>query len=136
MAAQMNEAEHHPHPTGLTMQCPVSCLGLRTVADLVNLLATATRTALLDGTPSPAPEAPPDNDQHSTRCPISCLDLSTRITNALRIDPARPKTIGDLINMSRQQQLSKVHNIGQGHLNDIRTALITAGIDVRHTELA
>lgn len=94
MAAEVNDTDHHAHPEGVTMECPVSCVGVRTVADLVNLLTTVTRAALPDPHPSIGPDLdePWEHDEHSRRCPVSCLNLSTRVTNALRYDCAKPQT--------------------------------------------
>lgn len=135
MAAEMSDTDHHPHHPGITMQCPVSCLDVRTVADLVNLLATATRATIPNETARPEPEEPKQHDEHTPRCPLSCLTLSTRVSNAPRHDRAEPQTIGDLIHMIRRHELSEVRNIGRRSITEIRTALIAAGFDARYSEL-
>lgn len=101
MATEVNPTDEHPHHQGVTMQCPVSCLGVRTVADLVNLLATTTRTVVPDAYPSD----PEEHDEHTPHCPLSCLNLSTRATNALRYNSTEARTIGDLARMLRNGQL-------------------------------
>ncbi|MFG2249012.1 DNA-directed RNA polymerase subunit alpha C-terminal domain-containing protein [Spirillospora sp. NPDC048823] len=135
MAAEMSDTEHASHHSGITMHCPVSCLGVRTVADLVNLLATATRATIPDATTRPEPEEPQQHDEHTPRCPLSCLRLSTRVANALRHDRAEPRTIGDLVRMIQRHELSEVRNIGRRSITEIRTALIAAGFDARYSEL-
>jgi DNA-directed RNA polymerase alpha subunit len=135
MAPEVNDTDHHPHHSGITMQCPVSCLGVSTVADLVNLLATATRATIPDPNPRPATEEPQQHDEHTPYCPLSCLGLSARVNNALRHDRAEPRTIGDLIGMIRRHELSDVRNIGRRSITEIRTALIAAGFDARYSEL-
>jgi DNA-directed RNA polymerase alpha subunit len=137
MATEVNPIDHHPHHQGVTMQCPVSCLGVRTVADLVNLLATTTRAVLPDAYPSTRPELDEiqEHDDHTPHCPLSCLNLSTRTANALRYNSTETWTIADLVRMIRSGQLSRVRNIGRRSLTEIHTALVAAGIDVQHTNL-
>ncbi len=131
MATEVNPTDHHPHHQGVTMQCPVSCLGVRTVADLVNLLATTTRTVL----PDVYPNDPEEHDEHTPHCPLSCLNLSTRASNALRYNSTETRTISDLVRMIRSGQLPGVRNIGRRSLTEIHTAPVAAGIDVQHTNL-
>ena len=137
MATEVNPTDHHPHHQGITMQCPASCLGIHTVGDLVNLLATTARAVLPDAYPStrPEPDEPEEHDEHTPHCPLSCLNLSTRAANALRCNSTPTRTIGDLVRMTRTGQLPHVRNIGRRTLTEIHTALVAAGIDVQHTNL-
>lgn len=138
MAPEVTDTDHPPHHQGVTMQCPVSCLGVHTVADLVNLLATATRATIPGAYPQTAPDLDDhqEHDEHTPHCPPSCLNLSTRVTNALRHHHhAAPQTISALLRMIRSGELARVRNIGRRSLSEIHTALVAAGFDVRHTNL-
>ncbi|WP_329095134.1 hypothetical protein OG979_11640 [Actinomadura citrea] len=104
---------------------------MQTVGDLVTLLSTAARKALPDITD-------PDDkqhDRHTEACPLSCLHLSVRVTNALKYAHTPPRTIGALLHMIRTDQLTEVRNIGRRSLAEVHQALTATGFDVRHTNL-
>ncbi|WP_329095520.1 hypothetical protein OG979_12855 [Actinomadura citrea] len=131
MASEVNTPDHSPHHPGITTGCPTTCLGVHTVGDLVTLLSTAARTALPDITD-------PDDkqhDRHTETCPLSCLHLSVRVTNALKYADTPPRTIGALLHMIRTDQLTEVRNIGRRSLAEVHQALTATGFDVRHTNL-
>ncbi|WP_158581731.1 DNA-directed RNA polymerase subunit alpha C-terminal domain-containing protein [Actinomadura spongiicola] len=139
MAPEINDTDHLAHHPDITTECPVTCLGVRTVGDLVNFLATA-RTALPDADPTTSPDEtaltePAQHNEHTTRCPLSCLDLSARVLNPLRYNTTTPQTIGALIRMIQTGQLAQVHRIGRRSLTEIRTALVAAGFDTRNIKL-
>lgn len=136
MGSEVNSTEHHAHHQGVTMECPASCLGVRTVADLVSILATTARTILPDAYPSDhLDDEPQKHDQHSSSCPLSCLNLSVRVNNALKPHRDEARTIGDLMRMIQSGELHDIRNIGRRSLTEIHTALVAAGIDVRHLRL-
>lgn len=110
------------------MDCPITCLGVSTVADLVTLLATATRTTV--GRTGPDLTEPHQHDEHTQRCPLTCLNLSARVTNALNDNRPKPQTIGDLLRLTRSGQLGELRNIGRRSRSEIHTALVAAGFDI------
>ncbi|MFI0480494.1 DNA-directed RNA polymerase subunit alpha C-terminal domain-containing protein [Actinomadura sp. 9N215] len=123
----MNETEHHPHHPGVTVDCPTSCLGVRTVGDLVGLLTRAAQTTLPD---APSPLRP--HEEHLLTCPISCLRLPARIISALRAYDPDVRNIGQLISMFERDELSEVRNIGHSSVWDVRKALDAEGFIRSH----
>ena len=116
------------------MACPVSCMGLRTVGDLVRLLEEAGRVARL-----------PDNEHSaglvthrhphgvvSLDCPLECLDLPVRAANRVRWGGSDCQTVGDLLRLLRSGDLLHIRGIGVGAEAEIKRAFLRAGIDPDH----
>lgn len=129
MAPQMSGSDHHPNHPDVTADCPMSCLGVHTVGDLIALLTSTARSAIPD---NPSPAWPP-HEQHSLTCPISCLKLSARITNALRHHDTEAENIGQLIHMLQHNKLGEVRNIGPRRLSEVHTALVAEGFNMGYS---
>ncbi|MEU4824615.1 hypothetical protein AB0H37_22330 [Actinomadura sp. NPDC023710] len=125
-----------PHAVGhdrIGLECPVTCLGVWTVGDLLALLVEARRVSGL-------PAAPVDGTfgthRHeggrlSRACPLACLQLSTRGRNALRNDRnCTAKTVGDLLDLLWSRDLHEVRLMGARGVGEVHAALLAAGFSV------
>ncbi len=136
----MTHSQHAMYHTGVTLECPASCLGIYTVEDLLRLLTTAGHLALTEKWRTSGPphrgDFPP-HSEHSFNCPLSCLRLSAKVTNALRFDRSGCVSIGDLIRIIKRHELREVRNIGPRSVSEVRAALVAAGFDVQsYSELS
>jgi len=134
VAVAVNGAGHSPGHVGVTLACPVSCLGLRTVGDLVRLLEEAGRVA---GLPDDERPAGLDGHRHprgvvSLDCPLACLYLPVRTVNRLRSPEADCRTVRDLLRLMHSDRLRDVRGIGVRTREEIRRALLRARIDPDH----
>ncbi len=131
----MNEPSHFPGHEGINWQCPVGCLGIRTVGDLVHLLTSASHLVPM-GQPGwitlAQSRTTRPHTEHTEACPLSCLDLSARLLNPLRRRWPEPETIGDLIGLLQRGQLKETRNLGPHRIEEARTALTQAGFDITH----
>ena len=114
----------------MTLACPVSCLGLRTVGDLVRLLEEAGRVAQLPDSVHPAGLVTHRHPHGvvSLDCPLECLDLPVRAVNVLRYY-RESCTAGDLLRLVRSGDLLNIRGIGVGTAAEIRRTFLRAGID-------
>ncbi|TDE26445.1 hypothetical protein [Actinomadura sp. 6K520] len=128
--AEVNDADgsaHVPGHEGITLWCPLSCLGLRTVGDLVRLLVETGRTAASQPHSSPMPtDGPHEHERVTFECPVTCLGLSRHVLHALSARGDAP-TVGEVLRMLESGKLGDVRNIGRRRTGEIRTALIAAG---------
>ncbi|MBX6767439.1 MAG: hypothetical protein IRY90_09860 [Actinomadura rubrobrunea] len=130
-AVTVNAAEKAPGHIGVTVACPVSCLGLRTVGDLVRLLEEAGRVARLPDDEHPAGLVTHRHPHGlvSMDCPLECLDLPVRAVNRLRYYRESCRTVADLVRLLRSGEQLSVHGIGVGTVTEIKRAIRRAGID-------
>ena len=129
MASQMSGSDHGPHHPDVSVQCPVSCLGIRTVGDLIALLADTARRGFPDKPPGLPPNFLP-HEEHTLTCPVSCLRLSARITSAVRAHDGDVQNIGQLIYLLQSGELWEVRNIGHRSVGEVHAALVAEGFDV------
>lgn len=90
--AEVIGTDHGGHGAGhegIGPECPVSCLGVRTVGDLLRLLVSAGRVSGLHAEfAATVAGIPHEHEQVTAACPIECLGVSARVVNALRSDRA------------------------------------------------
>jgi hypothetical protein len=126
--ATLNDTEHAVGHEGITPECPISCLGVRTVADLLRLLAEATRVSGLQSRCAAVPEERPHEHERVTLdCPITCLSLARHVLSALRLHRGPSQMVGDVLRLLQNHELGEVRSIGPRRVGEVRTALITAG---------
>ncbi|WP_285498204.1 hypothetical protein [Actinomadura sp. NBRC 104425] len=115
----------------MTPACPVSCLGLRTVGDLVRLLEEAGRVARLPDEEHPAGLVAHRHPSGvvSLDCPLECLALPGRTVNRLLYYRKSCRTVGDLLRLLQSGELLSIHGIGVGTVADIRRVFLRAGIN-------
>ncbi|MGP4024192.1 DNA-directed RNA polymerase subunit alpha C-terminal domain-containing protein [Actinomadura sp. 3N407] len=134
--AEVISAAHRMHAAGhegIGLECPVSCMGVRTVGDLLRLLVTAGRMSGLHAAfAATVAEVPHEHDRVMAACPVECLGLSAHVLNALRNDRGRTATVGDVLALLRSHELAEVRNIGSRRVGEVRTALVAAGFPVPH----
>ncbi|GAA0562702.1 hypothetical protein [Actinomadura livida] len=134
--AEMIDTDHRTHRAGheeIGPECPVSCLGVRTVGDLLRLLVEAGRASGLHAQSVAVPgDGPHECDRVTVACPVECLGLSAHVLNALRNDRGRTATVGDVLGLLRSRELAEVRNIGPRRVGEVRTALVAAGFPVPH----
>jgi hypothetical protein len=124
-AAMTGEAHDAGH-AGIAPDCPVWCLGVRTVGDLVGLLVEAGRTSGLHEAYAAATlNAPHEHERVTLSCPITCLGLSAHVVKALRWSEAA--TVGGVLRLLQSGELAEVPNIGPRRVGEVRTSLIAAG---------
>lgn len=116
---------------GVTLACPVSCLGLRTVGDLVRLLEEAGRLARLSEVEHPAGLVTHRHPRGvvSLDCPLECLALPVRTANRLHYYRESCRTVGDLLRLLQSGDLLNVQGIGAGTVAEIRRVFVLAGIN-------
>jgi len=124
----VKETKHLAPHDGITATCPLSCLGLHTVGDLLRLLAETGRTTTLRvSRPGPRPH---DRRQRTPQItldsPILHLGLHTPILTALRSSTS-VRTIRDLLHMLEHKDPRTIHGIGPRRVEHIRNALTMAG---------
>jgi hypothetical protein len=129
--ATVNGIDHVPGHDGVTPACPISCMGLQTVADLLSLLANVARMTGL----RPSLEAVGGDGRHmhervTPDCPITCLNLSEHVLNPLKGDYRTIETVRDLLRLAKNRELKDIRNIGPRRLDEIRAAFIMAGFSV------
>ncbi|MFB4308736.1 hypothetical protein [Actinomadura sp. GTD37] len=136
MAEVTGDDAHKIGHSGLGPECPISCLGVRTVGDLLGLLVEAGRTSGLDAV-FPAAVAAADgqhehaDDRVALACPVVCLGLSAQVVAALRNDRRwRVKTVGGLLGLLRSGDLGRVPQMGPRRVGEVRVALLAAGFPV------
>jgi hypothetical protein len=126
----LNNSAHAVGHENITLSCPISCVGVRTVADLLRLLGEAARAA---GAQPPSPSAvdlvPHVHEQITVQCPVRCLELSRHASNPLRLD-GRVHTVGDVLRLLEAGELGGVRNLGRRRVQEVRMALIAAGFSV------
>jgi hypothetical protein len=123
---------HRVGHAGIGMDCPVWCLGVRTVGDLVGLLTEAGRLAGLHVVPTAVdgPHGHPGG-RVGVGCPVGCLKLSRQTLNALRSEQRyRPGTVGDVADLLVSGRLSRVGQMGPRRIGEVRAALLLAGLPV------
>ena|SRR5437868_3486883 len=123
------------------MDCPVACLGVRTVADLVRLLSVTSGVVLRqEWWRVPAPAAVVEGEvsphtEHTLGCPLGCLGLSERVSRVLKFYGGDPPTIRALFAMVHSNRLRNVEGIGPVALQEIQAALVIAGFEAGHPGL-
>lgn len=78
-----------------------------------------------------------ENQAITPQCPIDCLlsVLSARPLNFLAraydapFDP--PRTVGDVIDLSKRRRLGKIRGLGPRHIGEIEVCLVFLGFDTR-----
>ncbi|MGI5420491.1 hypothetical protein [Actinomadura luteofluorescens] len=125
-----------PHAVGhygIGLECPVTCLGVWTVGDLLALLVEARRVSGLSAVPVDAGFGTHRHGggQLSRACPLACLQLSTKVRNALRNDrDCTAKTVGDLLDLLWSHDLHEVRLMGARGVNEVHAALLAEGFSV------
>jgi hypothetical protein len=120
--------DHYPGHQGVRMDCPISCLGLATVGDLLHSLTAAVGVVELAGL---AGRAGPGHhhERVGPGCPLECLELPTRTRKSLeRHYPEPVTTVGDLLALVRTGEIDDVRHIGRASIDGIWTALQAAGL--------
>lgn len=118
---------HRVGHDGIGPGCPVSCLGVRTVGDLLRLLVEAGRAAGLHAGSAGAVGGLHACDRVGLGCPVECLGLSAQVVNALCAHRGCAVTVGDVLGLLRSGELAGVRNIGPRRVGEVRTALVAAG---------
>ena len=125
---------HQIGHSGIGPECPISCLGVRTVGDLLGLLVEAGRTTGLDTVfPAAVTGARHEHagDGVGLACPVTCLPLSAQVLTALRNDERRRvTTVGQLLGLLRSGDLARVPQMGPRRVGEVRVALLAAGFPV------
>ncbi|MEV0667187.1 hypothetical protein ACIBI3_38835 [Actinomadura luteofluorescens] len=125
-----------PHAVGhdgIGLECPVTCLGVWTVGDLLALLVEARRVSGLSAVPVDVGFGTHRHEggQLSRACPLACLQLSTKVRNALRNDrDCTAKTVGDLLDLLWSHDLHEVRLMGARGVNEVHAALLAEGFSV------
>lgn len=131
MAEVSEEGVHRVGHSGIGPECPIWCLGVRTVGDLLNLLVEAGRPSGLHAVFADAVAGVPHEHERVTLgCPMKCLGLSARVLGALHNDRGRTVTVGDVLGLLRSRELAEVRHMGPRRVDEVRTALIAAGFSV------
>ena len=132
--AEVIGADHNTHRAGheeIGPACPISCLGVRTVGDLLLLLTKTARVLDSHEQPGvPMADGPHECSGVTVACPVECLGLSAHVLNALRADRGRAQTVGDLLDLLRSGELREVRNVGPRRVGEVYTALVAAGFTV------
>jgi hypothetical protein len=111
---------------GVTLDCPLRCVGLETVRDLIRVVPASVNTlgtrpmALSDG----AGRGPQGVGPGS---PLACLGLSERVRSAFRQHRSKARTVGDVLALVQSGELKNIHNIGPRSVREVQTALVAAG---------
>jgi hypothetical protein len=125
--AEVNGLDHVAGHEGITLECPLTCLGLRTVADLLRLLAdTGRATGLQPRHPSVLDRVPHEHERVTLDCPITCLRLPPHVLNPLR-GQGQARTVGDVLRLLEREGLGDIRGIGRSRIRRIREAFIAAG---------
>ncbi|MFC4052126.1 hypothetical protein ACFOY4_20780 [Actinomadura syzygii] len=133
-AGGVSPDEHGEHGAGyaeIGLECPVSCLGVRTVGDLVQLLAEAGRAAGLPAAAGHAGGGLEQDERVTLASPIGRLELSGRVLAPLRRKLGKTVTVGQVVALLHSGGLAEVRGIGARRIGEIETALIAAGFQVR-----
>ncbi|QKW39381.1 hypothetical protein HUT06_39555 [Actinomadura sp. NAK00032] len=136
MAEMTGDDAHKIGHSGIGSECPTSCLGVRTVGDLLGLLVEAGRTSGLDAVFPAAVAAADRRHEHADgriglACPVACLGLSAQVVTTLRNDRRRRvKTVGELLGLLRSGGLGRVPQMGPRRVGEVRVALLAAGFPV------
>ncbi|XVQ08471.1 hypothetical protein ACQP1W_38835 [Spirillospora sp. CA-255316] len=120
--------DHYPGHGGVGLDCPIGCLGLNTVGDLLHSLTAAVGVAGLVGL---ADRAGPEHhhERVGPGCPLACLGLPTRTRLSLeRRDPDPVRTVGALLALLRTGGIDDVRHIGPVAVHGIWGALQAAGL--------
>ena len=131
-AGGVGSGEHGAHGAGhagIGLECPVSCLGVRTVGDLVRLLTEAGRAAGLyaaEFAGGPVHE----HERVTPACPIACLGVSERVLAPLRRELGEAAMVGEVVALLLSEELAEVRGIGPRRVGEVRTALIAEGFPV------
>ncbi|TYK53020.1 hypothetical protein [Actinomadura decatromicini] len=124
--------EHGEHGAGFVeigLECPVSCLGVRTIGDLVRLLAEAGRAAGLYGV-GLVGEPLHEHERVTPACPIACMGVSERVLAPLRRELGEAAMVGEVVALLLSGELAEVRGIGPRRVGEVRTALIAEGFPV------
>lgn len=122
-----NGSAHVPGHEGITLWCPLSCLGLRTVGDLVRLLVETGRASVnQQHSRAVLEDGPHEHERVTFECPVTCLGVSRHVLHALSARGDVP-TVGEVLRLLESGELGEVRNIGRRRTGEIRTALIAAG---------
>lgn len=104
---------------------------MRTVRDLLTLLVTAGRSSGLHAVYAAAAlDVPHEHDRVTVDCPITCLELSAHVLNALRQGGGYSMTVGDVVRLLQRGDLADLWNIGPRRVEEVRAALVAAGFAV------
>lgn len=135
-AGSTGVGEHAAGHEGIGVECPISCLGVQTVGDLLGLLVEAGRSAgLFAAVAVEAVAAAPHEhaaDRLTRACPIGCLELPERVRNVLRrnVRDFPAKTVGDLLDLLWSRELYEVRQMGPRRVGEVQLALLAAGFSV------
>ncbi|NVI92693.1 hypothetical protein [Actinomadura sp. BRA 177] len=129
--AEVNDAFDRGHTaghSGIGPECPVWCLGVRTVGDLVGLLVEAGRLSGLHA--AAGVDGGHEHERVTVACPVGCLGLSAHVANALRHGLGRSVRVGDVLGLLHSGRLDEVREMGARRVGEVRTALVAAGFPV------
>ena len=62
--------------------------------------------------------------------PIACLGLPDEIALSLALSPDPPATVGDLLNLAREDHLTQIKGIGPARKRTIEVSLKLAGCEL------
>lgn len=113
--------ERHAPGHQITLDCPLPCIGVETIRDLVRVMTdSATRLAI--GTTSVHV-----CHQVAATCSLTCLKMPNRVVNAL--DKHRPdvRTVADLMALLRDQEFQEIPGIGEDSVSRTKRSLVDAG---------
>ncbi|MFB4307199.1 hypothetical protein [Actinomadura sp. GTD37] len=124
---------HRVGHLGIGPECPVWCLGVRTVGDLVGLLVEAGRVSGLHAVAAGAGAGGGDGHEHvrvTASCPVGCLGLSAHAANPLRSALGWSATVSDVLGLLASGELAQVRGLGARRVGEVCTALVAAGFPV------
>ncbi|WP_395111337.1 hypothetical protein [Actinomadura sp. SCN-SB] len=105
----------------VTLDCPVQCIGVETIGDLVRALTdSAARLGL---------GSPPTHVCHRVKmaCALSCVPLPLRVVHALERYQPDVRTVADLMACLRTGAFQEIPRIGQASVKRTKEVLRAAG---------
>ena len=127
--ADLDGGLHQVGHSGIGPGCPIWCLGVRTVGDLLNLMVEAGRVSGLHAVAGGV-DGVHEHERVTVTCPIECLGLSAHAANPLHSALGWSATVGDVLGMLASGELAKVRGLGPRRVGEVRTALVAAGFPV------
>ncbi|MBG6093938.1 hypothetical protein [Actinomadura viridis] len=115
---------HRPGHGGMSLDCPLSCLGLETVRDLLRVVSAE----VLGFAPwLSETEAPHVCERVTLACPVRCLRLSQHAERALTRDRGYGLTVGEVLALAQTGKLWDVRYFGPCRVREVERALLAAG---------
>ncbi|WP_395108114.1 hypothetical protein [Actinomadura sp. SCN-SB] len=120
-AASACGADAHAPGHRVTLDCPVACIGVETISDLVRALTdSAARLGL---------GSPPTHVCHRVKmaCSLSCVPLPLRVVHSLEKYQPDVRTVADLMACLRTGAFQEIPRIGDESVKRTKEVLRAAG---------